>query len=216
MKKIKSVFVAIVVLTIGVGMLTGCKPTPDSSNTAVCSNGQFVGAAEKERLSAADKASVDKYMESKSDLDKVWARSALITEALFREPSIHTAEVYADAAGEGKTYMYYFAKRSDNFDFIGACHASELAYVFKNINETDFSGTVDEDLAGRMCRAWANFARTGNPSTDGAEWTEYDSTNRNTMVIGNDCSMKMVSDPLGEDRKLTRCLTNYYFWSAGA
>lgn len=169
-----------------------------------------------ETVNKEDKASIDAFLEQYKDLDQVWARTKLITEALFRSASIKAAECHADAAGDGKTYMYYFGKRSDNFDFIGACHASELAYVFHNTKETDFSGTVDPELADKMCKAWANFARTGDPSSDDVQWTTFGTVDRNTMVIGDDCSMQMVSDPQKTDRILTSTLADYYFWSAGA
>ena len=131
-------------------------------------------------------------------------------------PSIKAAEAYANASGDGKLYMYLFGKKSDNFDFVGACHASELAYVFHNLDETDFSGTVDEKLADKICAMWTNFAKTGNPSIKGAEWTGYDTAKRNTMVIGNDSSLQMESDPLGRDRQILSVLIDKFFWAAGA
>ena len=69
-----------------------------------------------------------------------------------------------------------------------------------------FSGTVDTELADKLCTAWANFARTGAPSIGGVEWTTYDSTNRATMVIGNDSSMRMENDWLGAQRALVEPL----------
>ena len=106
--------------------------------------------------------------------------------------------------------MYYFEKKSDNFDFIGACHASELAYVFHNIEETIFSGTVDESLADSMNHCWTAFARTGNPSADGIEWTQYTTEGRETMIIGDDCSMTMKNDPLSAQRVLIEPFVKYY------
>lgn len=167
-------------------------------------------------LDKSEKARVKEYMEMNSDLDQVWARTKFLTEAMFRQPSIKAADALADAEGEGKVYMYYFGKRSDNFDFVGACHASELAYVFHNLKETDFSGTVDETLADNMCAAWVNFARTGDPSTEAAQWTTFDTENRNTMVIGDDCSMTMVSDPDGDVRQTLDFLAEHLIWAAGA
>ena len=169
-----------------------------------------------ENVSEKDRKNVEKYMELHEDEEELWARSALITEALFRQPSIKAAESHASSEGSGKTYMYYFGKRSDNFDFIGACHASELAYVFRNVEETDFSGTVDSELSDRICDAWVNFAKTGDPSTEEVSWTEYTAEDRATMMIGDDSSMTMVQDPDAEGRELLAPLADYYFWSAGA
>lgn len=164
-------------------------------------------------ISDEDRADVQAYLDSLGDMDDLWKVTNLLTEAMFRQCSIRTAETHADAAGDGKTYMYYFGKKNDRFDFMGACHASELAYVFRNPEENEFSGTVDVDLSDRICEAWVNFAKTGEP---GGDWTTYNSSERNTMVIGNDSSMKMESDPLGADREKLQCLGNYYLWAAGA
>ena len=69
---------------------------------------------------------------------------------------------------------------------------------------------MDKELADKVCAAWANFARSGDPSTDDVKWTTYDSKNRGTMVIGNDGSMKMENDWLSQQRKLTEPLLKYY------
>ena len=153
-------------------------------------------------------ADLNKFLEVTGEEEKVWQYTELANETAFRIPSIDTA--YAHAKAGGNTYMYYFEKKSDNFDFIGACHASELAYVFHNIEETIFSGTVDESLADSMNHCWTAFARTGNPSADGIEWTRYTTEGRETMIIGDDCSMTMKNDPLSEQRVLIEPFVKYY------
>jgi len=55
-------------------------------------------------------------------------------------------------------------------------------------------------LAKKMATAWANFARTGNPSQPGVPWTPTDSSRCPTMVFDNRC--RMVDDPEGEVRKI--------------
>lgn len=144
------------------------------------------------------------------NMKEVFAATELGNETGFREPAIEVAEAHAKAGGN--TYMYYFAKESDNFEWIGACHASELEYCLHNIDETIFSGTVDEGLADAMCEAWTNFAKTGDPSIESAEWTQYDAKDRNTMTIDmdDDNAMKMVSDPLSAERKLMQPFAKYY------
>ena len=51
-----------------------------------------------------------------------------------------------------------------------------------------------------MATAWANFARTGNPSQPGLAWLPSDPENNPTMVFDNHC--RMANDPEGEARKL--------------
>lgn len=159
-----------------------------------------------DKLSDEDKADIYKYMELHSDLEEMWQQTLVVNEYMFRAASIRMAESYSQSSGSGKTYMYLFGKTHSDFECIGACHAAELAYVFHNLNYTGFSGVTDEGLADKVCEAWVNFAKTGNPSIDGIEWTEYDITNRNTMVMHDDCSMYMESDPLGEERELSNSL----------
>jgi len=156
-------------------------------------------------LSEEDKDGLYEYMELHSDLDELWQKTMVVNEYMFRAASIRMAECYSESSGSGSTYMYLFGKTHSEFECIGACHACELAYVFHNLNYTSFSGVTDEGLADKMCEAWVNFAKTGNPSIEDVEWTEYDTTNRNTMVIGDDCSMKMESDPWGQERELSKC-----------
>jgi len=134
----------------------------------------------------------------------------LFTELIYRQPAILMAEAHANAKGTGKTYMYLFEKSHSKYDFIGACHASELAYVFHNLNETGFCGEINEDLADYICKAWCNFAKTGDPSTSEVTWKPYDTTNRSTMVIGNDCSTNNVNDPYGEDREILSQISETY------
>lgn len=174
---------------------------------------EFIAAEKKESAYDAaleeDKANLDKFyqLDQIKELDEVWQNTELGNETGFRMASIEAASCHADAGGS--TYMYYFDIPSDNFDFIGACHASEVAYVFHNEDETIFSGTVDVDMADQICEAWVNFAKTGDPSTGDVEWTEYDTTDRNTMVITKD-GFELVSDPLGDQRELLQSFAKYY------
>jgi para-nitrobenzyl esterase len=78
-------------------------------------------------------------------------------------------------------------------------HGSEIAFVFNNPQLA--RGEKPETLAATMCAAWANFARTGNPSTSAlGKWQPYDATNRPTMIF--DRESRMENDPRGEQRKL--------------
>lgn len=162
----------------------------------------------KSRASEEDLKLLDQFMALQTDKEDLWAKTELINDISFRVPAITEAALHTEAGGT--SYMYYFEKESAE-ENMGACHASELEYVFHNMTGAGYTGdNVDEKLADRMCAMWANFARTGDPSIEGVEWTPYDSQTRETMVIGNDCSLKMVSDPLSEQRVLVEPLMKYY------
>jgi para-nitrobenzyl esterase len=101
-------------------------------------------------------------------------------------------------------YSYYFTWQSPMLDGVaGAWHTSELAFCFDNTKRCE-QGTGNtpeaQALARKMATAWANFARTGNPSQPGLSWTPSDSASCQTMVFDNEC--RMVNDPDGELRKI--------------
>lgn len=161
----------------------------------------------KNAATKQEKKAINQFLDLQKDKEELWAKTEFCNDIAFRVPAIAEAANHSDAGG--KSYMYYFAKESDE-ENMKACHASEVAYVFHNLTGAGFSGTMDEKLADQICAMWANFARTGNPSIDEVTWTPYNSDTRETMVIGNDSSLKMESDPLAEQRKLIEPLLKYY------
>lgn len=100
-------------------------------------------------------------------------------------------------------YQYYFTWQSPMLEDAGAWHTAELAFCFDN-TERCKQGTGNtpeaQALARKMATAWANFARSGNPSQPGLAWTPTDPARWQTMVFDNDC--RMVDDPEGEVRKI--------------
>ncbi len=101
-------------------------------------------------------------------------------------------------------YEYYFTWQSPMLDGVaGAWHTAELAFCFDNTKRCE-QGTGNtpeaQALARKMATAWANFARTGNPSQPGLVWEPADPVRCQTMVFDNRC--RMVDDPEGEVRKI--------------
>ena len=101
-------------------------------------------------------------------------------------------------------YQYYFTWQSPMLGGdAGAWHTAELAFCFDNTKRCE-QGTGNtpeaQALAKKMATAWANFARTGNPSQPGLTWTPSDPEHNQTMVWDNDC--RIVDDPEGEARKI--------------
>jgi len=106
--------------------------------------------------------------------------------------------------GGAPVYQYYFTWQSPMLGGdAGAWHTAELAFCFDNTKRCE-QGTGNtpeaQALAKKMATAWANFARTGNPSQPGLTWTPADPTRGQTMVWDNDC--RMVDDPEGDLRKI--------------
>ncbi len=101
-------------------------------------------------------------------------------------------------------YQYYFCWQTPLLDgFAGAWHTAELQFCFDNTKRCE-QGTGNtpeaQALGKKMATAWANFARTGNPSQPGLAWTAADPERNQAMVWDNEC--RMIDDPEGETRKL--------------
>ena len=100
-------------------------------------------------------------------------------------------------------YTWYFTWQSPMLEDAGAWHTAELAFCFDNTKRADQgtgNGPEAQALAKKMATAWANFARTGNPSQPGLRWEPFEPTRGQTMVFDNNC--RMTDDPEGEVRKL--------------
>lgn len=147
----------------------------------------------------------DTYPEQKDALIK----SSLFTEA-WRLNHQNIADTYSDCGGE--VYMYYWGVPSTSDDYYkSACHAVELAYMFNNLHDTIYCGEdPDKATAEKAHNAWANFAKNGNPSIEDTEWTTYNSTDRNTMMIQLD-GWSMESDPLSRSREIMTLLDTDIF-----
>ena len=161
---------------------------------------KFPDAAQRIDDAVKNSNAVDdgKYSEIYKD---IWKYTDVVSEVSFRAPTLQIVEERVKAGGNGKTYVYLFNKCSDANDWQGACHACELGYVFDNLVCEGIGGNTDPELAANVSAAWVAFARTGNPSTEQITWEEYNLDNRPTMVMGNDCTMKMEDDPKGELRE---------------
>ena len=166
-------------------------------------------------MTDAQKANLEKYWNClPSSFDHYEKYNEYINDLIFRVPTLINAADHADAGGN--SYVYYFAKESTT-PCLGACHSVEVAYVFDNPDQTAFAGTVDVGLAEKVSNMWANFARTGNPSIEDCTWEKYDTKTRKTLVIGNDNSLKIEEDYLGEQRKyMEDFVLNGHYWELSA
>jgi para-nitrobenzyl esterase len=100
-------------------------------------------------------------------------------------------------------FAYYFTWQSPMLEDGGAWHTAELAFCFDNTKrcEQGTGNTAEaQALAKTMAGAWANFARTGNPSQSDLNWAPFEPDRCPTMVFDNQC--RMVDDPEGEARKI--------------
>lgn len=121
--------------------------------------------------------------------DKVWA-----------EPARFTARAYAEKDTPAYIYLFsYVPKVMQERMRYGASHASEIPYVFNNLDARRSIDTVtakDEKVAKLMNTYWANFAKTGDPNAEGLpKWPVYSPEINNIIEFKNDASAVGIPDP---------------------
>lgn len=133
-----------------------------------------------------------------------FALYAAIAAAPVRRAAIEQASRKA-ALQAAPAYSYLYSWRTPVLDGRpGPFHGAELAFVFDNADICDhLSGGTPEGfaLSRQMSRAWASFARTGNPNHGGLpQWPAYTPQERATMDFNTVCEIR--NDPEGEGLRL--------------
>ena len=104
----------------------------------------------------------------------------------------HSQQRHADgddeARAEGRAGVTRGTSRwqSPMLEDAGAWHTAELAFCFDNTArcaQGTGNGPEAQALARKMATAWANFARTGNPSQPGLAWPAFTPSRCATMVF---------------------------------
>ncbi len=134
--------------------------------------------------------------------------AALATDWFYRIPAVRLAEAHGagdggsagDGGGNGSSYVYEFGWRPPTFDGrLGACHVTELPFVFDNLHDKSMAGLLGTDppqrLADVVHAAWVAFATTGDPG-----WPPYDRDRRATMRF--DLESEVQYDPRPREREL--------------
>ncbi|XP_040838504.1 cocaine esterase-like isoform X4 [Ochotona curzoniae] len=115
---------------------------------------------------------VNEYLGDNKDPKTLMAQyQEMMADALFVMPALHVAHFQRSHA---PVYFYEF-QHSPNFmkdlrpTYVKADHGDELFFFFRSIFfETKVTLTEEEELLSRrMMKYWANFARTGNPNSEG-------------------------------------------------
>ena len=141
------------------------------------------------------------YSETRDNPTEIY--SAIITDTMFRVPSIRLAEM--QSKNQPDTYMYMFTYPSPIRDgSLGSIHAIEIPFVFGTLDMTrellifPDSNEETEGLSGKMMDSWISFARHGNPNHEEIpHWDKY-GENRATMMLGKE--VKLENDPYGKER----------------
>lgn len=155
------------------------------------------------QLSKADQSYVEAYMNELLDEPESKRMLAFANDIVFRCPVIYDALCQRE---KGKrAYVYYWAKPAEK-ESPGAYHGDDIGYVFGNMSQVG-NKVIEDAFIKKIQDMWVNFAKTGNPSIETLKWQPYESEKRLTMYLADE--MRMVSDPLGQRRKLADHLRPY-------
>lgn len=157
-------------------------------------------------------AMTQKYIEAMPEVSETRAKEQLQTDALYRMPTLRAAEAHATTTREteAKTFVYQFNWKSPAFpEDVGAMHGLDLIFSWGQLEkfpkplgfENKKIPATTQKLSQGMLEAFANFAKTGVPTSEHLPaWPEYSAEERKTMIF--DVDTKVVSDPAPHLRKL--------------
>ena len=91
---------------------------------------------------------------------------------------------------QSPAYVYFFTRvppRPDS-DRYGAYHAAEIMYVFDNLHLAQYPlQKEDETVAEALSQYWVNFAKTGNPNSEGLpQWKPFSAQTEPYLEIGDE------------------------------
>ncbi|MGI6814897.1 carboxylesterase/lipase family protein [Bacteroides sp. KG123] len=117
---------------------------------------------------------------------------------IFRPGAVEQARLKAARQG-APVYMYLFAWESPVLDgMFRSTHCMEIPFVFNNVVRhagMTGGGAEAQALGDKMSGAWINFARTGDPNTDGLPaWEPFTAEKGATMFFNNTSEIKYNHD----------------------
>ena len=163
---------------------------------------RWIAKRDRAMLNEQEKAMYDAFMDTLADESELSRLEQYCNDINFRAGNTDMA-IRHSAAG-GSTYMY-FVRKPVMTPYLGAIHSAEIPYLFDTCTEDpmgsgDIVGTDECEFRHVAKEMWANFARTGNPSTDKYEWKKFSGDDRQTMVF--DDAIGMQKDLFGRREDL--------------
>ena len=108
------------------------------------------------------------------------------------------------ARGKAPVWMYRFDWETPAYEGrLRSPHSMEVPFVFDTLSVIgpQHQKPHAQDLADKVSKAWATFARIGNPANPSIPaWPAYSADKRNTMIFNDTC--EVMVDPDGEARQL--------------
>ncbi len=148
-----------------------------------------------------DPSVVGRYRAGYPGIEDAELFSLMLSDQLFRMPSLWNAEAHA-AAG-GRSYAYEFAWSSPvRGGALGAHHGLDVPFTFgiveDGLGKSMFGGEIPPDfeqLSGELRKAWVSFAATGDPG-----WPAYTVADRSARVWN--VPSTVVADPIKVSREI--------------
>jgi para-nitrobenzyl esterase len=125
----------------------------------------------------------------------LWSR---IAASGVRGSAIEQAKLKA-AQGGAAAYLYWFTWQTPILSGRPrAFHCAEIAFVFDNTDRCETmtgGGAEPRALAGKMCDAWIEFARTGNPNHPQLpRWPAFSAETIPTMIFDSPARVELNPD----------------------
>ncbi|WP_246154066.1 carboxylesterase/lipase family protein [Saccharopolyspora hirsuta] len=147
-----------------------------------------------------DPSAVDQYRAGYPAADDAELYAVMLSDQLFRMPSLWSTEAHARAGG--RSYLYEFAWPSPARDgALGACHGLDVPFTFGVFDDVfgkmmlgDPPPADFEVLSAELRASWISFATTGDPG-----WPEYGDDRQ--VRIWNVPST-VVADPIKASREI--------------
>jgi para-nitrobenzyl esterase len=120
---------------------------------------------------------------------------AFQSDRVFHYPAVRLADLQSQHSRQVYCYRFDWAPPLLG-SRLGACHGVEIPFVFGTLRHPLLrplwgSTRGAYKLAGRVQRAWIEFARSGDPNHDDLpEWTPHTGEVRSAMGLGNECSLR--------------------------
>ncbi|MFB3167830.1 carboxylesterase/lipase family protein [Neobacillus sp. 179-C4.2 HS] len=129
----------------------------------------------------------------------------LLTMSVFTYPAQRLTELQVKQGAP--VWMYRFDWETPVFGgALKSTHALEIPFVFNTLdtpNTENFTGSSPERefVASQMHQAWINFARNGNPNSEGLpEWPQYNLNDRSTLIFNIESVVE--NDPNRKERMI--------------
>jgi para-nitrobenzyl esterase len=123
------------------------------------------------------------------------------TDWVWGEPARMTAKAFLDKGAPAYMYQFgYVPVAARERSPYGAGHGSEVSFVFNTLNArwgAPVEPTAEEkELARVMCAYWANFAKNGNPNSQGlSNWPLYNNNEQPILDVEQDGKVVSKPDP---------------------